>query len=156
MSQVGLHEVTVKMFGYTEGEFGMTNAPNQHVFRTERGNYSIRRKPMQTRRERVDSAQTVTQARNWTRALTKGHLDSQHWLYFLSTDAVRPAEIFQHFSVFVSDSSLRSILRLYRGNGLLYREPAWVVWLPSVQDCFYDPDVCTLNCVKIGFSHLLS
>ena len=29
--------------------------------------------------------------------LTKGHLDSKRWLYSLTTDAVRPAEIFQHF-----------------------------------------------------------
>ena len=29
--------------------------------------------------------------------LTKGHPDSKCWLYSLSTVAVRPTEIFQHF-----------------------------------------------------------
>jgi len=76
LSQVVLHshcsEVTVKIPksphsdacpGYTEGEFSMANSPNLLIFWTVGGNRSTRRKPTQTRGERANSTQTVTQCR---------------------------------------------------------------------------------------------
>jgi len=53
-----------RLFGYTEGEFTMTNALNQPVFRTVGGNSRSGRKPVQTRRDHADFAQTVTEVWN--------------------------------------------------------------------------------------------
>ena len=44
----------------------------------------------ETKRENARKSQQV-------KALTKGHLNSKRQLFFLLTDAARPAEIFQHF-----------------------------------------------------------
>ena len=52
------------LFGYTEGEFCMANAPNQHIFWTVEGNQGAQRKPMQIWGEHANSAQTVIQAGN--------------------------------------------------------------------------------------------
>ena len=57
------------LYGYTEGEFSMANAPNQHVFQAVGGNRSTQRKPMQTWGECADSTQIVTSVENRTRVL---------------------------------------------------------------------------------------
>jgi len=45
-------------------------------------------------------SQRFESGRHFITALMKGHPYLKHWLYSVSTDAARPAELFQHFLLF--------------------------------------------------------